>query len=165
MKRAKSPHAPLAPQVWRRTPALERWTCHVACGGIIATGVLLHVMKDWMAPPDEFSVVNHPLQPTMLHGHVLLAPLFMLAIGMLLRRHILPRALDPASTRGRRSGLAVLGLLAPMIASGYLLQVMTNERTLLVLKWSHVISGVAFALAYASHVVATLRRLPRVGVG
>lgn len=159
MKRAKSPDAPLA---WGRTPALERWTCHVACGGIIATGLLLHVMKDWMAAREEFSVVNHPLQPTMLHGHVLLAPLFMLAIGMLLRRHIFPRALDAGSTRGRRSGLAALGLLAPMIASGYLLQVITNERALILLKWSHVISGVAFTLVYASHVVATLRKVARV---
>ena len=49
-----------------RTPAFERWTSHVASAGVIVTGLALHVMKDWLVPRDEFSVVNHPLQPAML---------------------------------------------------------------------------------------------------
>jgi hypothetical protein len=141
-----------------RTPALERWSSHVASMALVASGVALHVMKDWLKPADEFSVVSHPLQPLALHAHVLAAPLFVLSVGMLLRDHVLPRASDVGFRRARRSGLTGALLLAPMILSGYLLQVVTSETALAALKWTHLATGALFAVAYVTHLAVTWRR-------
>lgn len=141
-----------------RTPALERWTSHAASAALVVTGVAVHVMKDWMPPVDEFSVIGHPWQPALLHAHVLAAPLFVLAIGMLLRDHVLPRAADVGFRRARRSGLTGALLLLPLIASGYLLQVVTSETATAAVKWTHVGAGAVFAGAYAAHVVVAWRR-------
>ncbi|MDT8436610.1 MAG: hypothetical protein RRA92_07625 [Gemmatimonadota bacterium] len=107
-------------------------------------------------PPDAFSVVNHPLEPWLLKAHVLAAPLFVFAVGLIAVAHV-ARHLRTGVRLGRASGLATLAALGPMTISGYLLQVVTAPAALEVLAWIHIITGAGFTLAWAAHWAAARR--------
>ncbi len=114
-------------------------------------------------PEDPFTLVRHPLQPWALDLHVLAAPLFMLAVGIILREHVLARLADPRRRRGRRSGVLAALLLGPMIASGYLLQTASIEWWRMVLLVTHLTSGALFLGVYLIHLGAAIlaARRPR----
>jgi len=76
--------------------------------------------------------------------------------------HIVGRFLEGRPARGRASGIATILLAAPMIASGYLLQVTTDEAVRLGLVVAHVSSGLLFAILLVGHILAAPgRRGPR----
>lgn len=54
-------------------------------------------------------------------------------------------------SRGRASGMAATLLLAPLVASGYLLQTVTAEGMRGTLVVSHIVLGLAYAALYAGH--------------
>jgi hypothetical protein len=145
--------APKGGPISGRTTAVERWLHHVSSALVLLSGVAYGWMKYLVEPdPESFSIVNHPWQPQALHLHVLAAPLFVLAVGMLLRMHVPTRWRSGARANGRRSGLSLLFVLAPMILSGYLLQVNTHEglgKFLIVL---HLVSSAVWAIAWGVHV-------------
>jgi len=114
-------------------------------------------------PEDPFTLFRHPLQPWALDLHVLAAPLFLLAVGMILREHILARLADARRRRGRRSGVLATWLLVPMIASGYLLQTVTSEWWRMVLLVTHLASGGLFLVTYLAHMVAAILAVRRPG--
>lgn len=144
---------------WSRTPALERWGHHAALALVALSGVALFVMKDVLRPPEDgFAVVSHPLQPFTLHVHVVTAPLLVLAIGMLVRHHALARWRTPSWSRARRSGAALTLLALPMLSTGYLLQVATDDGWRAAWKWSHLATAGLYVLAAALHVVGARRR-------
>jgi hypothetical protein len=107
-------------------------------------------------PDDPFTLVNHPWQPFALHLHVLAGPLFLLAVGMILRGHILARLVQRRRRPGRWSGLLAAGLLPPMVGSGYLLQTVTAEEWRRVLLLVHLGCGFVFAGTYLAHVSVAL---------
>jgi hypothetical protein len=125
---------------------------------VAATGAGLGVLK-YLVPPDPeaFSVVGHPWQPAFLDAHVLAAPLMLLAVGMLLRGHELRRLRLRTFRESRRSGLAVVVLLGPLVASGYLLQVVTSEAIRGVLVVTHVVTGTLYATVHLAHLWAARR--------
>ena len=119
-------------------------------------------MKYLLRGRDPFSVVNHPWQPHVLAAHVLTGPVVVFAIGLITREHIVGRFLDGRPARGRASGIATILLAAPMIASGYLLQVTTDEAVRLGFVVAHVSSGLLFAILLVGHILAAPgRRGPR----
>ncbi|HSJ14421.1 MAG TPA: hypothetical protein VK939_08395 [Longimicrobiales bacterium] len=124
-------------------------TAAVSVSGFGYAGV-----KYLLEPSDPFAIVNHPLQPWLLKAHVLTAPVFMFAIGLIAMRHIWPhfRARLP---HGRRSGTAAALVLVPMVASGYLIQTVTHTGWLLALVIAHLVTGTLFALGAAAHKIAT----------
>lgn len=136
---------------WVRTPALERWCNHAATGALAITGVALAVMMALPEPDDPFAVVRHPLQPAMLAGHVLAAPLGVLGIGLLLRHHVLARLLDAAFRRSRRSGWTLVLTATPMVISGYLLQVTTSEGWREAWLVTHLVTGGAWCVGWIAH--------------
>ena len=85
----------------------------------------------------------------------------MLAMGIILREHILARLADPRRRRGRRSGVLAALLLVPMIASGYLLQTATTEWWRLALLVTHLTSGVLFLGTYLVHLGAAILAVRR----
>ena len=138
----------------------ERILHHVAVAAVGLSGVGLAWMKYGMEPSDDpFTVVNHPWQPYALDLHVLAAPLWILAVGMILRQHVIGRLRNPLRRRGRRSGAWSMALLLPMVASGYLLQVVTAEGWRGALVWVHVLSGSAYLLVFLAHLVVARRTL------
>lgn len=120
------------------------------------TGVVFAWMKYWMKPADEFAVINHPLQPWMLAAHVVLAPLAVFAIGWAFAPHIWP-GIQKRTAPKRRSGLWTVLAIAPMILSGYLLQVTTGEAIRHAMAIAHWISSGLFVAAYLVHYVTPKR--------
>jgi hypothetical protein len=143
------------------TPLVERALVH-ASFALVALSGLAHAGLEhlWPADPDAFTVLHHPWQGPLLHAHVLAAPAFVLGVGMLLRGHVLRRLRQRAWRRSRRSGVAVLTILGPTAASGYLLQTATGETTRDVLVAVHLATGLLAIAAHAGHVVAARRRNP-----
>jgi hypothetical protein len=123
---------------------------------VIVSGVVYFWMKYWLVSDDPFAVVNHPLQPYALDVHVLVGPAFLVVFGVVLDAHVSWALRSPAPLR--RSGLTSLVTIVAMIASGYLLQVITGEQLRRACAVAHIASGVAFAAAYVTHVAGSWRR-------
>lgn len=148
--------------------ASERHLFRAALAITTATGLVFWVMKTFMRPPDEFSVLGHPWQPYALAGHLLVAPVLVFALGLIARDHILEGIRSRGAIAGWRTGLGLLGLSAPMILSGYLLQVVTAVETRRVVALVHLLSGALFAAFFLAHALVALvgrresqRRRPR----
>lgn len=131
-----------------------------------ATGLVYAWMKYLLSPSDPFSVVNHPWQPGLLSGHVLVAPLLVFGFGLIAREHILGRYRDPRARGGRRTGILAALALVPMVSSGYLLQVVTSARGRNVTGILHLAAGILFLGVYGFHLAlagasAGRRQAPR----
>ncbi len=142
----------------------QRVVNHLATALVGFSGMVYGWIR-YMMPESEdpFTLIRHPLQPWALDLHVLAAPLFLLAVGMILREHILARLADSRRRRGRRSGVLAAWLLVPMIASGYLLQTVTSEWWRLVLLITHLTTGMLFLGTYLVHLGAAILANRRLG--
>ncbi|HEV8336962.1 MAG TPA: hypothetical protein VGR67_11130 [Candidatus Polarisedimenticolia bacterium] len=132
----------------RRGEKILLWLSTVLTAG---SGALYAWMKYLMKPEDPLSVVNHPWQPGLLAAHVLAAPLLLFGIGLITREHILGRFHDPRARKRRLSGTMVALAAAPMVASGYLLQVLTAAPARRTAGLIHLALGAAFVTAYSLH--------------
>jgi len=132
-------------------------TLQIAVALTAITGVVFAWMKYAMKSDDPFAVVNHPLQPWMLSAHVVVAPLAVFAFGWIFGNHILPAFAN--GSRKRPSGVSAMWMLAPMVVSGYLMQVSTDDALRHAMAVAHWISSGAFVVAYVAHI------LFRVGAG
>jgi len=128
----------------------EAWLNHASTLAVGGTGLVYGWMRYLCEPVDEFAIVNHPWQPHLQHLHVLLAPVLVFAAGLVFRTHALKRLASPRSTR-RRTGWTLLLSLLPMIASGYLLQVASDEVWRSVWIVVHVATSLAWLAGYAVH--------------
>ncbi len=93
---------------------------------LAVSGILLAVMLYFMTSDDPFAVVNHPWQSDMLHLHVLSAPPVVFLLGIYAWNHAFPY-LSTRVREGRGSGWTLVVLAAPMILSGYLIQVSVSD--------------------------------------
>ena len=134
----------------------ERWTFGLLALVVSVTGGASFWMKYMLVDIDPFAVVNHPWQPAMLAAHVVASPPLLLMFGMLLNSHIL-RKLRATGLPNRKTGLLSLGTFVAMVASGYLLQVVTSEQLAQALVTIHVATGSVFSLTYAAHLVISVR--------
>lgn len=116
------------------------------------TGTVFAVMKYAMKNDDPFAVVNHPLQPYMLAAHVVIAPLLVFGFGWIFANHIWP-GFTSGIARKRKSGLWSMGAIAPMVLSGYLLQISTADATRQAMAIAHWISSALFVIAYVIHLI------------
>ncbi len=126
---------------------------HVCVALTALTGIVFAWMKYFMKPAaDEFSVVNHPLQPYMLAAHVVIAPFLVFGFGWLYSNHVRPKlAFDERRNRG--TGLWLIAAILPMTLSAYLLQISTAEATRKAMAAAHWISSGMFLLFYAVHLI------------
>ncbi len=104
----------------------EAWFFHGANALVALTGLAWAFTAYCIEPEDPYALVNHPLQPTFQHAHVVVAPLLVFALGLVWQRHAWARARSGAKAR-RWSGLGLLALFVPMALSGYALQVSVEE--------------------------------------
>ena len=121
-----------------------------------ATGVVFAWMKYFMKPADEFAVINHPMQPWMLAAHVVLAPFAVFAFGWAFGPHIWP-GIQKRNAPKRASGLWSVAFIAPMVVSGYLMQVTTTDVIRHTMAVAHWISSAWFLVAYVVHAVVPKR--------
>ena len=92
----------------------------------------------------------------MLSLHVLASPPFILLFGTILNSHVMKK-LGATRIPNRTSGLISFGTFAAMVASGYVLQVATSESIRQALVIAHVGSGAVFTIAYAIHLIISVR--------
>ena len=133
---------------------MKRWeyrTFHVANGLVAVTGVVYGWMRYVMNPADDFSVVIHPWQPHVLPLHILVAPFLVAAIGHFAYRHAW-RFWQSGNQEGRRTGLTIGLLAAPMIFSGYLLQISVAEWARSMWVWVHVLTSCAWLAIALTHI-------------
>lgn len=135
----------------------EAWSVHVSTVLVTATGLVYAVMRYLLEPADPFAVVNHPLQPTVQHLHVLVAPLLVFGAGLIWREHVWKHYKNSVRS-GRRSGLWMLLTIAPMVVSGYLIQTTITESWRTAWIVVHVATSGIWVLGYAGHTVAAVRR-------
>lgn len=136
---------------------MERWATNLSTLLVGLSGLVYAAMKYLMTSADPFSVVNHPLQPWLLDVHVLSGPVMIFAVGWIARDHILAkiRARNGNGSRGRGTGLLAVVCLLPMVATGYLIQVFTDETARAVCVWTHLITGSLYLLVFVAHVVVS----------
>lgn len=129
---------------------------HAAVAIVTVTGLAFAWIKYGMSTDDPFAVVNHAWQPTILHLHILAAPVLVFAIGWIFSDHISAKYRSGAAAR-RPTGILAMWVIAPMIVSGYLLQVFTGERALQVSAVAHWVTSAAFVVAYVVHQLSRRR--------
>jgi len=128
----------------------EAWMLHLSSLMVGGTGLVYAWMVLLVKPADPYAVVNHPLQPATQHLHILVAPLLVFAAGLIWRRHVWPQYRRGAGER-RRSGLSMIFLLVPMIASGYLIQTAVDDGWRRAWVWVHLIASGLWLLGYLVH--------------
>lgn len=135
----------------------EQWTVHLATLLVGGTGLVYGWMRYFVASTDPYAVVNHPLQPTLQHLHVLTAPLLVFAVGLIWHEHVWKHWRRGVRS-GRLSGASMLATAAPMVVSGYLIQTTVTEgwRTAWIVV--HVAASLLWLGGYLGH-SAVLQRL------
>ena len=136
---------------------------HTANALAILTGTLFGCFKYFPSEPfDAYSPAMSPWEPWSHDAHVLAVPVLVYACGVIWRSHVAPQ------WRGRKSpklqackkwsGLGLLCVLLPMVATGYLIQVSVNEiwrKTWVIV---HLLTSGAWTLSYVLHFLAPARR-------
>lgn len=134
--------------------ALEKWSVWVTSLLTGLTGVGYFWAKYLNEPATEWAVVSHPLEPWFLKAHILVSPLLLLALGMVLLRHVW-RHYRSGIRWGRKSGILTFVAVAPMVATGYLIQVLTSAGWVRAMAISHIVFGVLYLVGIGLHQVAT----------
>ena len=135
----------------------DKRAVYAAAGLVAITGLGYGYLLYFGEFEDEFGPVAHPWTAPLQAAHVLTAPLFVFALGLIWHYHVVQKLKSGAPQR-RRTGLALLSQALPMIATGYLLQVSVDEWWRDLWIWSHVVTSVLFLAAFAAHLLARVRR-------
>ena len=130
----------------------EAWLVHAAYLLVGGTGLVYAWFRYFAPPADEFSAV-HPWQGAAQHAHVLAAPLLVFALGLVWRSHVWA-GFRLGSPGRRRSGLTLLALAAPMIASGYLLQIAVEPDWRRLWIVVHVVASAIWLAGTLAHQIA-----------
>ncbi|MFN7959998.1 MAG: hypothetical protein U0002_01875 [Thermoanaerobaculia bacterium] len=134
----------------------EAWAVHLGNLLVGLTGLVYAWMRYLLSPADPYAVVNHPWQPAVQHAHVLAAPLLVFACGLIWRHHAWKQLATGVPVR-RRSGLALLLTLAPMVASAYLLQTAVDPAWHRAWVWLHLASSGLWLVGSLAHLLAPSR--------
>jgi hypothetical protein len=123
---------------------------HLATLLVGGTGLVFGWMRYFCEPADEFSLSNHPLEPSLEAWHIVSAPLLVFAVGLLWRAHVWGR-IRAGLAAGRRTGIALALLVGPMTLSGYLLQTAVDASWRTVWLSVHLATGIGWLLGYGLH--------------
>jgi hypothetical protein len=97
------------------TPALRAATWSATAA--VATTGLVYGFMAYCLPESPMDVVNHPWQPTMLHLHVLAAPMWLVVLGAVWYAHVLPSVRSLWKVTHVATSLAWLLVLAAHVLS------------------------------------------------
>jgi hypothetical protein len=128
----------------------ERWTLRIGFALAVASGLTYGYLRYFATVAGEFGPEPHPWSAFAQHAHVLTAPALLFALGVALRGHILGM-LRHGVTKGRRTGLLLAALSAPMVLGGFAIQVVTSTAARSALGWTHSVLSVLFVFLYALH--------------
>lgn len=134
---------------------VEAWSVHLSNLLVVGTGLVYAAMRYLLVSSDPYAVVNHPWQPTVQHWHVLAAPLLVFAAGMIWRQHVWKHWRTGVRPR-RKSGVALILTLAPMVVSGYLIQTAVAPAWRSVWIGVHLATSALWVVGYAAHLLVPL---------
>jgi len=128
----------------------EIWLMSTSTILVGGTGIALYVIKNWITSADPFAVVHHPAQPWVLRIHLIGVPFLIFAAGLIFSDHVAGR-LRRGGAAGRRSGVGLLAMFAPMALSGVLIQLLTVESWVRAAVWIHLVSGTVYLGGFLVH--------------
>ena len=133
---------------------------------VALTGIAYGYFKYFGRGADPFSSVGSPYEPFFHESHVLVVPALVFACGLIWKSHVL-KNLNTSRKAKRSSGLGLLCVLVPMVATGYLVQVAVDETWRKVFVWVHLVTSGVWVASYLSHTWALklterISRSPRV---
>jgi len=134
---------------------LERWGLHLSALAMALSGLSYGWLKYFGQRPGEFGPEASPWQALAQHAHVLLGPCLVFSLGLVVKAHVAPRL---ASGRARRTGFWLALLLAPLVLSGYTLQVVVEPRWRVGFAWVHGPIALLFLASYAVHLLRSVTR-------
>lgn len=145
----RHPHRVAHHQGLRLSPRRKR-ALYVIFGGAWATGILWIIFHYLLLQQGEFGAEPYPLETwwLRLHGACAFAALWL--GGLLWVVHVRPALARPER---RRSGLLLLGILAILATTGYLLYYTGDDRWRDAMRWLHWLVGIALALVLGIHVM------------
>jgi hypothetical protein len=133
---------------------LQRATLWLATLACALTGAGYAWRTYLIEPADDFT--SDPWAANSFALHLLVAPLLVFAVGWIFREHVQVR-LEQSAER-RPSGLALLALFLPMVASGYALSISADPLLRSALAWIHGISGALWTISFIVHAALFARR-------
>lgn len=136
---------------------MERWSLHLAVFVTAGTGALEGYLRWFGLRMGEFGPEAHPWLGAAQHAHVLAAPVLVFTLGMILRGHFSPM-LQRGTREGRSSGLALALVILPMVAGGYLVQVVVDPFWRNVFAWVHGVASLTFMAVYLGHAARGWRK-------
>ncbi|MGH7540740.1 MAG: hypothetical protein ACRELC_07060 [Gemmatimonadota bacterium] len=137
----------------------ERWSIWLTSAATAFTGVGYFMFRYLVRTDDPFAVVNHPLEPAFLKAHLLVSPLLLYAVGLITVRHVW-RHFRSGARRARLSGSFTALAVVPMVATGYLLPVLTGAGWLRAMAIAHVAFGALYVAGLIVHQWVLRRRVP-----
>lgn len=140
---------------------LERWAVNISTLIVAISGILYAIMKYLVTSQDPFAVINHPLQPWMLDLHVLGAPVMIFAVGWIASVHIADQFRKGVRRPGGFTGVFAVICILPMVSTGYLIQVFTQETARLTLIIVHLITGGLYMITFVAHLIVSRRLAAR----
>ena len=136
--------------------AWERRCLHAATAVAALSGSVYGWFRYFGQRMGDFGPEPSPWQGWWQHAHVLAAPLLLFMLGVAVRGHLMLK-LRQGGREGRRTGLALGFVLAPMVLAGFGIQVVTDEKWHVALAWIHGVSASVFTLGYLVHLAAIWR--------
>lgn len=130
--------------------SLERWSLRVGFTLATLTGVVYGLLRYLGKVNGEFGPEPSHWEPFWQHAHVLAAPVLLFALGSAARGHV-TGMLHRGVQRGRRTGLMLAVIGAPLVLGGYAVQVVTQLGVRNALGWTHAGVGALFAVLYGVH--------------
>lgn len=144
----------------RRSPfrftGFHRFASYGALVLVIATGLTWAVCWHFLRNDPE---MRHPLEPTLVKAHGAAAFLFMVAFGAALPQHAKTAW---KARKNRAAGLALLGLCAVSIASGWMIFCLELWHDQI--HWLHVIAGGLLPVSIPWHILAGRLALKKAGL-
>lgn len=123
---------------------------HVSNLLVGGTGLVYATTLYFTSTDDPFAAASHPLQDPSRSLHVIAAPLLVFAVGLIWRTHVMGRIRAGMRTR-RKTGILLALSIAPMTASGYLLQVAVDETWRAIWVAVHLATSALWLAAYGIH--------------
>lgn len=128
----------------------QKWAVWVTSFLTVATGVAYFVTKYMVSGGDGYSVVNHPWQPVFLKAHIVVSPALLFALGLIAVDHVWDHIVTGVRV-SRRTALVTVASVVPMVATGYLIQVLTSAGWVRAMAVAHVVFGVLYAVGLGAH--------------
>ena len=119
---------------------------------VVGTGLGYAYFKYFAHGTNAYSTIGNVNEPIFHDAHVLVVPALVFVCGLIWNSHVL-RNLKTARNVKRGSGLGLIIILLPMVATGYLVQTAVDESWRRAWVWIHLVTSGVWTMSYIVHLV------------